>query len=117
VLGSIADFAGKAVLAVGSGTGRLAIAAASQASYVYACDPTDRLREYLKEKLCRLGIGNVFVVDGKIERLPFPGEMFDIVVSGHVIGDDYDRELKEIDRVLKPGGFNIACPGEEKEKA
>jgi SAM-dependent methyltransferase len=113
---SITDFTGKAVLDIGSGTGRLAVAAASRASYVYACDPTDRLREYLKRKLERLGIENVFVVDGMIERLPFPDEMFDIVVSGHVIGDDYDRELKEIDRVLKPGGFNIDCPGEEKEK-
>ena len=114
---TLTDFKSKIVLDIGTGTGRLAIAAATQAKYVYACDPTDRLREYLMKKLERLDIKNVFVVDGIIERLPFQDEMFDVVVSGHVIGDDYDQELKEIDRVLKPGGYNVICPGEERKKS
>jgi SAM-dependent methyltransferase len=113
---SITDFAGKTVLDVGSGTGRLAIAAAPLAKLVYACEPVDRLREYLREKLQRLGLPNVFVVDGAVENLPFPDESFDLVVSGHVFGDDCERELRHMNRVTKVGGCVIDCPGEETER-
>ena len=113
---SITDFTDKTVLDIGSGTGRLAMAAAPLAKWVHACEPVDRLREYLRSKLDRLGIRNVFVVDGTIQRLPFPDESFDILVSGHVIGDDYDRECREMERVARPGGHIIACPGEDERK-
>lgn len=113
---SMVDFTGKTVLDIGSGTGRLAIAAASLAKLVYACEPVDRLREYLREKLQRLQIKNVFVVDGTLEMLPFPDESFDIVVSGHVFGDDHKKELQQMSRVTKVGGYIIDCPGEETEK-
>ncbi len=113
---SITDFNGKTVLDIGSGTGRLAIAAAPLARLVYACEPVDRLREYLREKLHRLEIGNVFVVDGSLENLPFPDESFDIVVSGHVFGDDCKRELGQMSHVTRVGGCIIDCPGEDTEK-
>jgi len=113
---SITDFTGKTVLDIGSGTGRLAIAAAPFAKWVYACEPVDRLREYLREKLARLKIENVYVVDGTLGKLPFPDELFDIVVSGHVFGDDYREELRQMSRVTKVGGCIIDCPGEEYEK-
>lgn len=113
---SITDFANKTVLDIGSGTGRLALAAAPLAKWVYASEPVDRLREYLRSKLDRLGIRNVFVVDGAVQRLPFADESFDILTSGHVIGDDYDKECREMERVTKPGGYIIACPGEAEGK-
>lgn len=113
---SITDFTDKTVLDIGSGTGRLAIAVAPLARWVYACEPVDRLREYLRSKLERLDMSNVFVVDGAIEKLPFPDEAFDILVAGHVIGDNYDRECHEMERVTKSGGYIIACPGEGTEK-
>jgi SAM-dependent methyltransferase len=113
---SITDFTGKTILDIDSGTGRLAIAAAPLAKWVYACEPVDRLREYLREKLERLRIENVFVVDGILEKLPFPDESFDIVVSGHVFGEDHKQELRYMSRVTRIGGFIIDCPGEETEK-
>ncbi len=113
---SITDFSGKTVLDIGSGTGRLAIAAAPFAKWVYALEPVDRLREYLREKLERLQIENVYVVDGSLEKLPFPDESFDIVVSGHVFGDDPKQELRYMSRVTRVGGCIIDCPGEEPEK-
>ena len=113
---SMTDFTDKRVLDIGSGTGRLAIAAAPLARWVYACEPVDRLREYMRDKLERLGVNNVFVVDGTIEKLPFPDEAFDVVVSGHVIGDDFDRECREMERVTVPGGIIISCPGEDDRK-
>jgi SAM-dependent methyltransferase len=113
---SITDFTDKTVLDIGSGTGRLAFTAAPLAKYVYASEPVDRLREYMKEKQQSLGIKNVYVVNGTIESLPFADATFDIVMSGHVIGDDYQAEWREINRVTKPGGWVIDCPGEDDRK-
>jgi len=113
---SITDFKNKSVLDIGSGTGRLAFAAATVAKTVYASEPVDRLREYMREKQKRLNVDNVHVVDGTVEMLPFPDESFDIVVTGHVVGDDYEAEWREMSRVSKQGGYVIDCPGEDDRK-
>lgn len=112
----LADFAGKTVLDVGSGSGRLAFAAAERAKEVYASEPVDTLREYLREKIRREGIRNIRVADGMANDLAYPDGTFDIVMSGHVVGDDYDGEVAELTRVVKPGGWLIDCPGEESRK-
>ncbi|HHW08491.1 MAG TPA: class I SAM-dependent methyltransferase [Firmicutes bacterium] len=109
----MADLRGKTVLDIGSGTGRLAFAAAPYAKVVYACEPVGRLRAYLREKKRRLGVQNLYIVDGTIAELPFPDDMFDVVMSGHVFGDDYEAEYREMMRVTKPGGYIIDCPGED----
>lgn len=49
----LADFQGRTVLDIGSGSGRLAFAAAERAGEVYACEPVDCLREYLRDKIKR----------------------------------------------------------------
>ncbi len=109
----LADFSGKRVLDIGSGSGRLAFAAAERAGEIYASEPVDSLREYLRDKVRRENIRNVRVVDGMADSLPYPDDTFDIVMSGHVVGDDYERELAEIFRVVKSGGWVLDCPGEE----
>jgi ubiquinone/menaquinone biosynthesis C-methylase UbiE len=110
------DFTGKTVLDIGSGTGRLAFAAATIAKVVYASEPVDRLREYLREKKSRLEIDNLYIIDGKMMDIPFQDEFFDIVMSGHTFGEDYEDDLHEMMRVTKPGGYIIDCPGEDAKK-
>lgn len=112
----LADFTGKVVLDVGSGSGRLAFAAAEKASHVYASEPVDTLREYLRDKIASDKIKNVTVVDGRADSLPYPDNSFDIVMSGHVVGDDYENELAELTRVTKNGGYILDCPGEDDRK-
>lgn len=112
----LADFTDKVVLDLGSGTGRLAFAAAEKAKRVYASEPTDMLREYLRDKISCYNIKNVIVLDGTIEQVPYEDNTFDIVMSGHVIGDDYDREIDELTRVVKNGGFIIDCIGDDNRK-
>ena len=109
----LADFTGRLVLDVGAGAGRLAFAAAEQARHVYASEPVDRLREFMRAKIQREGVGNVTVLDGMCECLPYEDSIFDLVMSGHVLGDDYDKELAELERVVKPGGWILDCPGED----
>lgn len=112
----LADFTDKVVLDLGSGTGRLAFAAAEKAKRVYASEPTDMLREYLRDKISCENIKNVIVLDGTIEQVPYEDNTFDIVMSGHVVGDDYDREIEELTRVTKNGGFIIDCIGDDNRK-
>jgi ubiquinone/menaquinone biosynthesis C-methylase UbiE len=113
---SITDFTGKTVLDIGAGTGRLAFAAAPLAKYVYASEPVDKLREYMREKLQRLNLRNVYVIDGTVESIPFPDESFDIVMSGHVFGDNYKAEWLEMNRVTKHRGWVIDCQGDDRYK-
>jgi len=113
---SITDFTDKVVLDIGSGTGRLAFAAAAIAKTVFASEPVDRMREFIREKQKRLKVDNLYVIDGIIESIPFPDESFDIVMSGHVFGDDVKKEWNEMNRVTKPGGYIIDCPGEDDRK-
>jgi ubiquinone/menaquinone biosynthesis C-methylase UbiE len=112
----LADFTDKIVLDIGSGTGRLAFAAAEKAKRVYASEPTDMLREYMRDKITRENIKNVIVLDGTVEQIPYEDNTFDIVMSGHVVGDDYDGELAELTRVVKNGGYIIDCIGEDNRK-
>lgn len=110
---SLTNFTDKIVLDIGSGTGRLAFAAAQQAKKVYASEPVDCLREYIRDKAKRLNIRNIAVIDGTVEAIPYEDNTFDIVMSAYVVGDDYDAEYTEMARVAKSGGYIIVCDGEE----
>ena len=110
---ALADFDGKTVLDIGAGSGRLAFAAAEKAAMVYAVEPVGTLREFMWDEAARLGIKNIRVLDGFVENLPYPDAIFDIVMSGHVVGDFIDAELAEIARVTKPGGWMLNVPGDE----
>jgi SAM-dependent methyltransferase len=110
----MADFDGKTVLDCGSGSGRLAFAAAEKAKFLIASEPVGTLREFLREQIKQNNITNMKVCDGMIENLPFADNTFDIVMSGHVFGDDWDAEISEAERVCKPGGWVLDCPGDSK---
>jgi 2-polyprenyl-3-methyl-5-hydroxy-6-metoxy-1,4-benzoquinol methylase len=110
----LADLTGKVVLDVGAGSGRLTFAAAEKAAWVYASEPVGTLREFMRDKIASEGIKNVRVCDGLVTDLPFPDDTFDVVMSGHVVGDDLDNEIAELTRVCKPGGRLLDCPGDSK---
>jgi SAM-dependent methyltransferase len=107
----LVDFSGKTVIDIGAGTGQLALTAAPLAGVVYAVEPVGSLRRYLQAKASRLGLRNVYVVDGLITAIPFADHFADVVMGGHVYGDDPQAELAELLRVTRPGGMVILCPG------
>jgi len=104
-------FAGKTVVDVGSGTGRLALVAAPEAAVVFAVEPVETLRRTIRDKAAARGLSNVYAVDGTIEAIPFPDEFADVVMGGHVFGEVPEVEIAEVERVTRRGGTMIACPG------
>lgn len=110
-LTGLADFRGKIVVDIGSGTGRQAFAAAEFARLVYAVEPVSNLRDYLRAEADRRGYRQFYVVDGLITRLPFPDGYADVTMGGHVFGDEPEAEITEMERITCVGGSVILCPG------
>ena len=109
----VVDLTSKRVLDIGSGNGRLAFAAAEKAAEVYAVEPVETLRYFLRERCKAENIRNIRVTEGFVEDLPYPDNTFDVVISGHVVGDNYDAEIAEMERVCKPGGVILDIPGDQ----
>ena len=109
----LADFKNKIVLDVGAGSGRLTFAAAMFAKEVYASEPVGTLREFIRVKIKQDNITNIRVTEALITAIPYPDDTFDIVMSGHVVGDDWDNEIEELTRVCRSGGWLLDCPGDE----
>jgi SAM-dependent methyltransferase len=50
-------------------------------------------------------------VDGLITDIPFPDGFFDVTMGGHVFGDEPEAEWRQLERVTRPGGRVLLCPG------
>jgi hypothetical protein len=113
-LTALADFSNQRVLDIGAGTGRLALVAArAGAETVFAVEPVTNLRRYLTRKARQQGYPQVYAVDGLITCIPFPDHFADLVVCGHVFGDEMEAEYAELHRVCKPAGSVILCPAND----
>lgn len=101
---------GEAVLDVGCGTGTQALVAKQRvgaAGRVCGIDPSASLLAGARRKAMHSGLSIDFQPGG-IERLPYPDQSFDVVLSTfmmHHLPDDIKRQgFAEIVRVLRPGG-------------
>ena len=56
------------------------------------------------------------ILDGEVLCLPYEDDTFDVVLSGHVVGDFYDEEIAEMSRITKDGGWIIICNGDDEFK-
>ena len=95
------DVAGQSVLDVGCGEGRYARKLAARGAVVTGIDP---VQEFVDVAQRRLPSGTFIKAFG--ESLPLPDSSFDFVLSYLSIIDipDYVSAIKEMSRVLKPGG-------------
>jgi ubiquinone/menaquinone biosynthesis C-methylase UbiE len=93
------------VVEIGSGTG-LNIALYSDAvDELVLTEPEPAMRRKLERRLQRNGLG-AQIFDAPAQRLPLADESVDTVVSTLVLCtvEDPERSLREIARVLRPGG-------------
>jgi len=106
-LSSVTSIEGKTILDAGAGTGRLAFMVAPVAGTVYAMEPVGNMRRFIREKAARMNTKNLFVIDGFLDSIPLPDKSLDILMTANAIGWNLEEELKEIERIIKPGGYAI----------
>ena len=100
---------GERVLDLGSGAGTDSLIAAQmvgEQGNVTGIDMTPQMLVKARGAAAEMGVSNVEFVESEAERLPFPDESFDVVISNGVIDliPDKDAVFAELFRVLAPGG-------------
>jgi SAM-dependent methyltransferase len=100
---------GEDVLDLGSGAGMDSLVAAQMvgpSGSVTGIDMTPEMVAKARGSVAEMGLGNVTIVEGSAEQLPFDDASFDVVISNGVIDliPDKDAVFSEITRVLRPGG-------------
>ncbi len=100
---------GERVLDLGSGAGTDSLIAAQmvgEQGRVTGIDMTPEMLAKARAAAAEMGASNVEFVESEAERLPFPDESFDVVISNGVIDliPDKDAVFAELYRVLAPGG-------------
>jgi len=96
---------GDRVLDVGCGTGVLALTVARAGGIVTGADLTPQLLDRARENARLAGLEADFI-EADVEALPYEDGAFDIVLSqfGHMFGPQPEVTVREMTRVLKPGG-------------
>ena len=100
---------GETVLDLGSGGGIDVILSAKRvgaSGTAYGVDMTDEMLALAQQNARDAGVANVHFLKGVIEQIPLPAESVDVVISNCVINLSTDKPsvLREIGRVLRPGG-------------
>jgi SAM-dependent methyltransferase len=100
---------GETVLDLGSGGGIDLILSArrvGETGTVYGLDMTDEMLALAGKNVREAGVANVHLLKGVIEEIPLPADSIDVAISNCVVNLSVDKPavLRELARVLKPGG-------------
>ncbi|WP_139541162.1 class I SAM-dependent methyltransferase [Klebsiella spallanzanii] len=105
----LADFPLAHVLDMGCGAGHASFAAAGQVTKVTAYDLSSQMLDVVAQAAKDKGFANIATQQGYAESLPFTDASFDVVISRYSAHHWHDvgQALREVKRVLKPGGVMI----------
>ncbi len=100
---------GETVLDLGSGAGADVLISARRVGptgRAIGLDMTDEMLDLARRNAATAGLANVEFVKGHIEAIPLAENAVDVVISNCVINLSGDKQqvLREVARVLKPGG-------------
>lgn len=105
----LADFPQAHVLDMGCGAGHASFAAAGRVAQVTAYDLSSQMLEVVAQAARDKGFANIVTQQGYAESLPFADASFDVAISRYSAHHWHDvgQALREVKRVLKPGGVMI----------
>ncbi|NIY48251.1 class I SAM-dependent methyltransferase [Cedecea colo] len=105
----LATFPHAKLLDMGCGAGHASFIAAGQVKEVVAYDLSEQMLAVVNDAAQTRGISNLMTRQGYAEALPFDDKSFDIVISRYSAHHWHDvgKALREVKRVLKPGGIVI----------
>lgn len=97
---------GAKVLDCAAGTGELSLAAAAKAGSVLCTDLSENMLKNARRKAEYYRLTNISFEERNIFHLDDPDETYDVVIAGNVLHllNDPKAAVKELYRVLKPGG-------------
>jgi 2-polyprenyl-3-methyl-5-hydroxy-6-metoxy-1,4-benzoquinol methylase len=94
---------GRCALELGCGTGVFTERVARSGATIHGIDASGELLATARRRAC--AGGRVYFNRGDVTRMPFAGEMFDVVYGSSILHHvDLEAALRETQRVLKPGG-------------
>ncbi len=105
LLEMIGAHTGMRLLDAGCGDGALVCAAAARGAEAVGVDSDPAMLEAARSRAASLGVPATFL-EGRVERLPFADDTFDVVASTTVLCfvTDAASAVREMARVLRPGG-------------
>src|SRR5262247_2558242 len=106
IIGALADAPVRALLDLGTGTGRMLELLAPQIERGLGLDLSLDMLSLARARLDRAGLRHCSVRQGDIYDLPLPRDSFDVVIVHQVLHflDDGARAIREAARVLRPQG-------------
>lgn len=105
------------VLDMGCGAGHASFIAARHVKQVVAYDLSSQMLDVVAQAARDKGLANIITKQGYAENLPFDDGEFNVVISRYSAHHWHDvgKALREVNRVLKPGGvliiMDVMSPG------
>lgn len=105
------------VLDLGCGAGHVSFTVAPNVAHVVAYDLSPRMLDTVSSAAKDKGLENISTRQGVAESLPFDDASMDVVISRYSAHhwQDVGQALREVKRVLKPGGeaifIDVVSPG------
>ena len=113
---------GQRVLDLGTGTGSIAVRAASLVTpggNVTAVDISPEMLGLARQRAAGLGLSNITFLEGRAEEIPARSDEYDVALASLSLMYVIDRSTaaREIGRVLRPGGRLVAAVWSGPEQA